>query len=247
MLTRFQVFDGQKGSYAEGSDEALRPTPVNTYGASKLAAELEALALPCSIVLRLSLVYGPCTPRGGHKTSTFLQFIDASLGDAAAAPLQLFCDEFRCPIAIVDVCDACCRLVTLFSSGLDLLQPYLHQRMHCGGPESLSRVAMGETVCRLRKYSFNDRVQSITRGAAMANAALQVPSPLDISMKGQLLAQLLQVSTRALAPDCLLTGRDALFSCTQFHRPKSAYTHTCPCIQREPISFSEGCAMAFKA
>ena len=35
-------------------------------------AEQAALALPCSIVLRLSLVYGPTTPRGGNKTTTWL-------------------------------------------------------------------------------------------------------------------------------------------------------------------------------
>jgi hypothetical protein len=166
---------------------------VNAYGASKLAAEVAALALPRSIVLRLSLVYGPPTPRGGNKTSTFLQFIDTSLRSASAAPLQLFCDEIRCPVAIGDVCDACCRLVRLHSGSIDQLQPFLHQRVHCGGPAALSRVSMGEIVCRVRGYSFSDRVQSVTRDEAMSGAAFKFASPPDISMKGCLFMQLLQV------------------------------------------------------
>ncbi len=196
-LPPLQVFDGKKGSYAEGSDEALRPAPVNSYGTSKLAAEHAALALSYSLVLRLSLVYGPATPRGGNKTSTFLQFMDTSLGSASAAPLQLFCDEIRCPIAITDVCDACCRLVSLCHRGADHVQPFLQQRVHCGGPDALSRVAMGEVVCRLRGYSFCDRVRSVTRDAAMAEAAFKFASPPDISMKGHLLTRLLQVNARA--------------------------------------------------
>jgi len=194
-----QVFDGKKGSYEEGSDEVLRP--VNAYGASKLAAEHAALALHRCVVLRLSLVYGPATPRGGNKTSTFLQFMDASLGNAAAAPLQLFSDEIRCPVAVADVCDACCRLVSLCSSGHDQLLPFLQQRIHCGGPAALSRVAMGETVCRVQGYSFSDRVVPVTRDVAMADAAFKFASPPDISMNGRLFAQLLQVSCRAAAHD----------------------------------------------
>ncbi len=170
---------------------------MNAYGTSKLAAEHAALVLPHSTVMRLSLVYGPATPRGGHKTSTFLQFMDASLGSSSAAPLQLFCDEIRCPIAIADVCDACCRMVTLCHDGAEHLQPFLQQRMHCGGPAALSRVAMGEVVCRLRGYSFSDRVRSVTREAAMAEAAFKFASPPDISMKGHLFTRLLQVNARA--------------------------------------------------
>jgi dTDP-4-dehydrorhamnose reductase len=192
------VFDGKKGSYLEGSDDAARPAPVNAYGAGKLAAEQAALSLPNSVVLRLSLVYGPPTPRGGNKTSTFLQFIDASLRDASSAPLQLFNDEIRCPIAIADVCDACSRLVLLFSSGLDHLQPFMHQRIHCGGPEALSRVAMGQIVCRVRGYNFEDRVRSVSRDVCMSDAAFKFNSPPDISMKGLLLPQLLQVTAAPL-------------------------------------------------
>jgi dTDP-4-dehydrorhamnose reductase len=199
MRTSPQVFDGKVGSYSEGSEEALRTTPVNAYGASKLAAEQAALALlQRCVVLRLSLVYGPAAPRGGNKTSTFLQFMDASLGNASAAPLQLFSDEIRCPVAVADVCHACCRLVSLCSSP-DQLQPFLQQRVHCGGPSALSRVGMGEAVCRVQGYSFSDRVLSVTRDVAMADAAFKFASPPDISMKGRLFAQLLQVRARAAA------------------------------------------------
>jgi dTDP-4-dehydrorhamnose reductase len=161
LLLPCQVFDGKKGSYLGGSDEALLTTPVNAYDASKLAAEHAALALkffalPCSIVLRLSLVYGPTTPRGGNKTRTFLQFMDGHLANASAPPLQLFSDEIRCPIAVADVCDACRRLVLLQNSTrLPQLRPFLHQRVHCGGPDALSRVAMGQPLCQTRGYSFS--------------------------------------------------------------------------------------------
>ena len=244
LLLLCQVFDGKKGSYLEGSDEALRPTPVNAYGASKLAAEHAALALPCSIVLRLSLVYGPTTPRGGNKTSTFLQFMDGNLANASAPPLQLFCDEIRCPIAVADVCDACCRLVLLHSTGLPQLQPFLHQRVHCGGPDALSRVAMGQTLCQIRGYSFSSRVQPVTRDALMSDAAFKFASPPDISMRGSLLAQLLQVRERARASGrCrrhLLTRRDATFP--GLRRDSLAHRNANNlCVQREPTSFSDGC------
>jgi dTDP-4-dehydrorhamnose reductase len=193
LLLLCQVFDGKNGSYLEGSEEALRPTPVNAYGQSKLAAEQAALALPCSIVLRLSLVYGPTTPRGGNKTTTFLQFMDGHLANASAPPLQLFSDEIRCPVAVADVCDACCRVVLLHCSGPSQLRPFLHQRVHCGGPDALSRVAMGQTLCQIRGYSFSARVQTVTRDVVMSDAAFKFASPPDISMKGSLFAQLLQV------------------------------------------------------
>jgi nucleoside-diphosphate-sugar epimerase len=239
LLLLCQVFDGKKGSYLEGSDEALRPTPVNAYGASKLAAEHAALALPCSIVLRLSLVYGPTTPRGGNKTSTFLQFMDGHLANASAPPLQLFSDEIRCPIAVADVCDACCRLVLLHSSGLPQLRPFLHQRVHCGGPDALSRVAMGQTLCQIRGYSFSSRVQSVTRDALMSDAAFKFASPPDISMRGSLLAQLLQV--RALPADAGgVYSRHATYP--GLRRASLAHRNSNNlCVQREPTSFSDGC------
>jgi hypothetical protein len=52
---------------------------------------------------------------------------------------------------------------------------------------------MGEIVCRVRGYSFSDRVQSVTRDEAMSGAAFKFASPPDISMKGCLFMQLLQV------------------------------------------------------
>jgi hypothetical protein len=143
--------------------------------------------------------------------------------------------------SVADVCDACCRLVSLCISGHDQLQPFLQQRIHCGGPAALSRGAMGETVCQVQGYSFNNRAVPVTRDVAMADAACKVASPPGISMNGRLFAQLLHVSCRAAAHI-----RARLFVDAMPHASRDASNATSRCDCTDTCSATSEAADVFR-
>ena len=101
------VFDGTKGNYCETD----APNPLNVYARTKVAAERLVLANPRHTVVRTSLNAGR-TLRG-----------DAFNEQWCAAwrrgeVLQLFTDEFRCPIAAEVTARALWELVAAGQPGL---------------------------------------------------------------------------------------------------------------------------------
>jgi len=120
------VFDGRKGNYTE-SDPV---NPLNVYGETKVAAEQVVLRNPRHTVIRTSLNFGD-SPTG-----------DRSFGEEwrrawqADQTLNLFTDEFRCPIPAVVTAQACWALALQNKPGL----------YHLAGSERLSRWQIGQLL-----------------------------------------------------------------------------------------------------
>jgi dTDP-4-dehydrorhamnose reductase len=106
------VFGGaREGPYYE--DDI--PSPVNVYGASKLAGEtLARIAAPDSLVLRISSVFGKAGSRGKGGN-----FVEAILSKAhAGEPLRVVDDVTMSPTYTMDVARALPALLMADASGV---------------------------------------------------------------------------------------------------------------------------------
>jgi len=123
FLSSDYVFAGREGNYAEESER----NPQTEYGKTKLTSEDDIrAALPNSIILRMSNVYG----HGGH----FYNFVHGSL--AAGRPVELFADTCFTPVSIDYLVRAMKVIFEKDFSGV----------LHLAGPERLSRHEFGLKV-----------------------------------------------------------------------------------------------------
>jgi dTDP-4-dehydrorhamnose reductase len=120
------VFDGRKGNYIE--TDAVNP--LHVYGETKAAAEQIVLRNPRHLVVRTSLNGG--TSRAGHRGFNE----DLRLAWQAGRDVNLFTDEFRCPIFAGETARAVWELVNQNQTGL----------FHVAGAEKLSRWQIGRLV-----------------------------------------------------------------------------------------------------
>jgi len=120
------VFDGRKGNYAE----ADAVNPIHVYGETKLAAEQIVLRNPHHTVVRTSLNGG--TSRAGNRG--FNEKL--RLAWQAGQMMNLFTDEFRCPIFAGETARAVWELVNQELTGL----------FHVAGAEKLSRWQIGQLI-----------------------------------------------------------------------------------------------------
>lgn len=116
------VFDGARGVYREGDV----PSPLSSYGKTKLAAEEAMQVLPNTAVARLSLLYGPTLiGRPG--------FFDEQVSALRQQqPIHGFVDEWRTPL----------DYPTAARALLALARGVFNRPIHIGGPERLSRWEM---------------------------------------------------------------------------------------------------------
>jgi dTDP-4-dehydrorhamnose reductase len=122
------VFDGEKGNYREYDGTA----PVSVYGKTKLAAERSVRSLTGSLIVRISLLFGPSL---GPRPSFFDQQVQAV---RHGQPLTLFQDEWRTPLSN----RTAARAIN------ELLQSEFVGVLHIGGPERMSRLDMGRRLAR---------------------------------------------------------------------------------------------------
>jgi dTDP-4-dehydrorhamnose reductase len=120
------VFDGRKGDYAE--TDAVNPPHI--YGKTKAAAEQIVLRNPRHTVVRTSLNGG--TSRAGNRGFNE----DLRLAWQAERGVNLFTDEFRCPIFAGETARAIWELVNQRRPGL----------FHVAGAEKLSRWQIGQLL-----------------------------------------------------------------------------------------------------
>ena len=120
------VFDGCKGNYAE-ADAA---NPIHLYGETKAAAEQIVLRNPHHTVVRTSLNGG--TSRAGNRGFNE----NLRLAWQAGQMVNLFTDEFRCPIFAGETARAVWELVNQERTGL----------FHVAGAEKLSRWQIGQLI-----------------------------------------------------------------------------------------------------
>ncbi len=120
------VFDGEQAPYREEA----QPLPLSLYGRTKAEAEQLVLAHPGTLVVRVSLLFGPS--RNGQP-SFFDQQMDALRGGQS---VTLFADEWRTPLALTTAARALLELAGSSRTGI----------LHLGGPERLSRLEMGQRL-----------------------------------------------------------------------------------------------------
>jgi dTDP-4-dehydrorhamnose reductase len=138
------VFDGEHAPYRE---EAT-PHPLSVYGQTKAEAEKAVLAHPGTLVVRVSLLFGPSL---NGQPSFFEQQAAALQG---GQPVTLFADEWRAPLA----------LTTAARALLELAQHPVTGILHLGGPERMSRLEMGLRLAGYLKLPA-DRIVAALRPA----------------------------------------------------------------------------------
>ena len=122
------VFDGRAGNY----DESAAVNPLSVYGKTKADAERIVLANPKHTVLRTSLNFGQ-SPTGDRAFNEQMRRA-VERGEI----LQLFTDEFRCPIPAIETARAVWELVLQDKPGL----------YHLAGSERLSRWEIGRLLAK---------------------------------------------------------------------------------------------------
>ena len=149
------VFDGQKGNYVEG--DAVNPLSV--YAETKVRAEEAVLKNPNHTVVRTSLNAG----RSVARNRSFNE--EMRLAFEAGRVMNLFSDEFRCPIPAEYTVRAIWEIAG--SPGL----------YHLCGSEKLSRAQIGELLAA----HHADLNPMIVRGSLRDYKGS--PRPPDTSMK----------------------------------------------------------------
>jgi dTDP-4-dehydrorhamnose reductase len=149
------VFDGVDGTYRESTV----PSPLSIYGKTKVEAERLVLAHRRVAVVRLSLLFGRSLT--GKPGLFDKQRHALKLGKT----LLLFDDEWRTPL---DLSTAARALLGVAASEYEGL-------LHLGGPERLSRLAMGEALAEM--MHINAKFATVSR-----NKGQNEPRPSDVSL-----------------------------------------------------------------
>ena len=170
LLSTDLVFDGSQGCYTEDNEV----NPLSIYAETKVEAERIVLANPGHTVIRTSLNGGrsPTGDRGFNE--------DMRLAWQAGRTLDLFVDEFRCPIAAEVTARALWELALGQTAGL----------FHLAGSERLSRWELGEALAArwpqlhprirpgtLRDYRGAPRAPDTSLNCAKVQAHLSFPLP----------------------------------------------------------------------
>ena len=156
------VFDGVAGNY----QPADQPAPLNLYGETKAAAEVEVLRYgrEHAAVLRTSPIIGNSSSgeRGLHERL----FVTWKTGQKVA----LFTDELRQPVEVTNLADVTIELCERGNlSGL----------FHWAGTEALSRHEIGVRVARHFGLDAAELVRAISRAEVPTASA----RPRDLSLR----------------------------------------------------------------
>lgn len=171
------VFDGEEAPY----DEGALPTPTSVYGETKLAAEREALSAPNSVVVRVSLLFGP-------TKNDRIGFFDTQVRALRASEtLRLFEDEWRTPLSLRVASEGLRAIAASSCTGL----------LHVAGSERLSRWDMGVALAEALGVTAPELVRT-SRLAAGGE-----PRPRDVSLDTQRFRSLFpDITLRPFAEEC---------------------------------------------
>ena len=183
QLSTDHVYDGARAM----SDEDVKRAPVNAYGRSKVACE-DALAEDYDdgayVILRSSIITGPRPPLHDVDRTLFLEFVASALTERDE-PTSFYYDEFRCPIAAVDI-----SRVVVRDFGSKFAAPRVkppRSVYNMGGPDRVNRVDMAKACAKYlakgddaleRAYAAKIHPASCVE----ASSTRGVAAPPDISM-----------------------------------------------------------------
>ena len=120
-LSSDAIFDGTKAPY----DESARPAPLHDYGRAKAAAEALVSAHPNAVIVRTSLIYGL------EEMDNGTAWMAAAL--RAGQPVTLFTNQWRNPVWVESLADACLELVDSAYCGV----------LNVAGRQAMTRAAFG--------------------------------------------------------------------------------------------------------
>lgn len=157
-LSTDQVFDGGEGNYPE----THLPIPGHVYGKTKLGGEMAVLTAGTDgLVLRSSLMYGPAINGKDTFTSTMIKNL------IAGKAVTLFEDEIRNPVWVRDAAEVVWELAQSTAKGV----------LNLGGPQKLSRLEMGQIICK-----YLDLDEKLIRPSTIAQSGITTFRPADCSM-----------------------------------------------------------------
>jgi dTDP-4-dehydrorhamnose reductase len=161
-LSTDTVFDGVAGNF-QPTD---KPAPLNLYGETKAAAEIEVLRCgrEHAAVLRTSPIIGnsPGGDRGLHER-LFMSWKEGR-------PASLFTDEIRQPVEVSNLADVTIELCERENlSGL----------FHWAGSEAISRYEIGIRIAR----HFGLEVDALVRPVSRAEVPAAAARPRDLSLR----------------------------------------------------------------
>jgi dTDP-4-dehydrorhamnose reductase len=176
------VFSGDRAFVGETDT----PRPILVYGRTKLKGEEAALArAPGAAVVRVALVHG----RGHGRRASASEAIAWRL--RAGEPVALFTDQYRTPVDAQSVAAGLEGLLLGAASGI----------FHFGGPERLSRHALGLRVAEVLGLPAH-----LIRPALQAELPLPAPRPADVSLDCRRAGELLGWKPRSV-DDGIREGR----------------------------------------
>jgi dTDP-4-dehydrorhamnose reductase len=149
------VFDGHHAPYREKAT----PSPLSVYGRTKADAERAVTGLRRVATVRFSLLYGPSLTGRPSLHDAMIQAMKQG------KTLNLFDDEWRTPLDLPTAARALIGIATGAFEGI----------LHLGGPERLSRLAMGERLAEVLGYKAKFAAVSRNRGQGE-------PRPADLSL-----------------------------------------------------------------
>jgi dTDP-4-dehydrorhamnose reductase len=153
------VFDGTKGNYTE--EDPVKG--VNEYARSKIAAEQAVAAeSPESVILRVSVMYGPGNPRHPGFLGEILERWRKQ------EAMAFFVDQFRTPTFSPQVADAIQGFLN---------RPEIFGMFHLGGAERLSRYDFAALVAQVTGAD-----ESLLKPARMADHPGPAKRPADCSL-----------------------------------------------------------------
>ena len=161
-LSTDTVFDGVAGNY-QPTD---KPAPLNLYGETKAAAEVEVLRYgrEHAAVLRTSPIIGNSVTgdRGLHER------LFASWKEGR--PSSLFTDEIRQPVEVSNLADVTIELCE---------RPNLSGLFHWAGTEAMSRHEIGLRIAR----HFGLNSETLVRPLSRADVPAAASRPRDLSLR----------------------------------------------------------------
>ena len=161
------VFDGSLGRPYTEDDPA---SPVNEYGAAKLAAEQAVLAAdPAAVIARTSLLWGG-SGDGGPQVRLVRD-----------PDVRFFTDEFRNPLEVDSLSAACLELVD---------RPEITGLLHVAGAERVDRLTFARALAPLAGVDPDTLVGG--------SGAHQPGRPADVSLDSSRAAALLDTPLRGL-------------------------------------------------